>query len=367
MRKSGGRALLVMGLFMVADFQASDAAEQLIKEFVDLIQERGTAEWVDAYGRPVGYTFYLDIPNEDQYWPGNPGYSRQIFFLSPITKDLLKIYIPYYYRDSNGHFIDHCDSMELNLLASETSFLHKDSTFFPDYLKIQTVQETIQAGDQNITLEGGNNLNKVLLSPSGRFIGGIRHLENAAPPDYITSFWEIPSLWDAKDGTLILTASSMGLPEEKYTPLDIEWGWFSYAFEVRFSPDERFFWVRGERYIGPQDSGKYEDAYDVSQHEYRLFLRAFLLDTVNHVVRVSDKDVAFTSDSRYYVTELDGFPALVESPTGIILRRYDTGKRMISAAFSPDNQKLYIGCEDNQIHVFDSHLPSHAAGWEVYP
>ena len=57
-----GRALTVMALFMVTGFQASDAAEQLIKEFVDLIQERGTAEWVDAYGRPVG----LEGPDSDR-------------------------------------------------------------------------------------------------------------------------------------------------------------------------------------------------------------------------------------------------------------------------------------------------------------
>ncbi|MFB3785395.1 MAG: hypothetical protein ACE15F_03405 [bacterium] len=49
-----GRALTGMALLMVTGFQASDAAEPLIKEFVDLIQEYGTAEWVDAYGRPVG-------------------------------------------------------------------------------------------------------------------------------------------------------------------------------------------------------------------------------------------------------------------------------------------------------------------------
>ncbi|HOL95945.1 MAG TPA: hypothetical protein PLH79_16470, partial [bacterium] len=51
-----------MALFMAAGFQASNADEQLIKEFVDLIQERGTAEWVDAYGRPVG----LEGPDTDR-------------------------------------------------------------------------------------------------------------------------------------------------------------------------------------------------------------------------------------------------------------------------------------------------------------
>jgi len=62
MRKFGGRACVWMALFMVAGFQISDAAEPLIKEFVDLIQERGTAEWVDAYGRPVG----LEGPDSDR-------------------------------------------------------------------------------------------------------------------------------------------------------------------------------------------------------------------------------------------------------------------------------------------------------------
>ncbi len=313
------------------------------------------------------YTFDLDIPNEDDYWPGNPGYSRQIFFLRPYTNDLLKIYIPYYYRDTNGYFIDHYDSIDLNLNTCEPIFQHQDSNFFHDYLKIQTVHDTIQIGDQIITLKGGNNLNKIIISPSGRFVGGIRHLENATPPDYITSDWEIPTLWNAEDGRLIFTASSMGLPEERFALLDTEWGWFSYTFEIRFSPDERFFWVRGERYIWPQDSRKYEDAYDVSPHEFRLFLRVFLLDTASNRIQNADKDVAFTSDSQYYVTEMYDLPTLVDARTGAILRRYDPGKRMISATFSTDNQKLYIGCEDNRIYVFDSHLPSHAAGWEVYP
>ncbi|NPU96899.1 MAG: hypothetical protein HPY51_06750, partial [Candidatus Omnitrophica bacterium] len=62
MGKFIGRALTVMALFMVTGFQVSNAAEQLIKEFVDLIQERGTAEWVDAYGRPVG----LEGPDSDR-------------------------------------------------------------------------------------------------------------------------------------------------------------------------------------------------------------------------------------------------------------------------------------------------------------
>ncbi|MFB3789304.1 MAG: hypothetical protein ACE15F_23340 [bacterium] len=40
---------------------------------------------------------------------------------------------------------------------------------------------------------------------------------------------------------------------------------------------------------------------------------------------------------------------------------------MISAAFSPDNPRLSIAGANSKIYVFDSHLPSRAAGWEVYP
>ena len=71
MRKFGGMVCVWMALFMVTGFQVSDAAEQLIKEFVDLIQERGTAEWVDACERPVG----LEIIKADQAGDGVHDYS----------------------------------------------------------------------------------------------------------------------------------------------------------------------------------------------------------------------------------------------------------------------------------------------------
>ncbi len=83
----------------------------------------------------------------------------------------------------------------------------------------------------------------------------------------------------------------------------------------------------------------------------------------------AERDVAFTSDERWLVTERDGVPTLVDAETGADLQRYDIGEKniMTAACFSPDDQKLYIAGIDRKIYVFDSHLPSNAAGWEVYP
>jgi len=74
----------------------------------------------------------------------------------------------------------------------------------------------------------------------------------------------------------------------------------------------------------------------------------------------ANRDVAFTSDSRYYVTELDGLPSLVDANTRETIHRYDPGHTMTSCAFSEDEQKLYIACEDLQIYEFDSGLPQTA-------
>ncbi|MFB3788991.1 MAG: hypothetical protein ACE15F_21740, partial [bacterium] len=83
----------------------------------------------------------------------------------------------------------------------------------------------------------------------------------------------------------------------------------------------------------------------------------------------AEQDVAFATDERWQVTERDGMPTLVDAETGANLQRYDIGETniMTAACFSPDDRQLYIAGIDRKIYVFDSHLPSHAPGWEVYP
>jgi len=128
-----------------------------------------------------------------------------------------------------------------------------------------------------------------------------------------------------------------------------------------------------EFYFSPQGSflaGRYCDDIDNGKEQIPRWIRgprSILVNTTTHEKIASSKDVAFTSDDEYFVTERDGVPTLVHARTDTNILRYAMESPMISAAFSPDNQRLYIAGANSKIYVFDSHLPSHAAGWEVYP
>ncbi len=81
------------------------------------------------------------------------------------------------------------------------------------------------------------------------------------------------------------------------------------------------------------------------------------------------KDVAFTSDERFLVTERNDVPTLVETDVNREIQTYDINEETMTAAtFSPDEEKLYIATRQRNIYVFNSNLPqAEAANWEVYP
>lgn len=87
-----------------------------------------------------------------------------------------------------------------------------------------------------------------------------------------------------------------------------------------------------------------------------------------------DADVAFTSDSSFFVTLRDGYPSLVSVNSNRVLQRYDIGDTyMLAATFSNDDQTLYIATvkhnptADGTVYVFPSQLPTSSAEcWEVY-
>ncbi len=110
--------------------------------------------------------------------------------------------------------------------------------------------------------------------------------------------------------------------------------------------------------------------YDMIHLDEKKWVRGpktLLIDLSHPRKLTSNRDVAFTSDDEYFVTERDGVPTLVHARSDTNILRYTMESPMISAAFSPDNQRLYIAGANSQIYVFDSHLPSNSAGWEVYP
>ncbi len=155
-------------------------------------------------------------------------------------------------------------------------------------------------------------------------------------------------IWDANSGKKLQIISTPLSTSE--APCEIE---------IRFSNFNRFLLAR---YAWNFESNEKIDDY----HYEHL---CYLLNTDTLELWPAHGDVAFTSDERWLVTERDGMPTLVDAETGADLQRYDIGEKniMTAACFSPDDQKLYIAGIDRKIYVFDSHLPSHAAGWEVYP
>ncbi len=94
-----------------------------------------------------------------------------------------------------------------------------------------------------------------------------------------------------------------------------------------------------------------------------------MIETGTFQYRKVGRDVAFTSDGRFFVTERDGMPSLVETRLDYVWNRYDLeGGQMTAATFSPDDEKLYIATSDYRIFEFNSELPeSGTEVWEVYP
>ena len=129
--------------------------------------------------------------------------------------------------------------------------------------------------------------------------------------------------------------------------------------EIRFSPSDRFLIARYAE--------NHEATDRITEQHYEHL--CYLLNTDTLELWPAHGDVAFTSDERWLVTERDGVPTLVDAETGNSIQRYDIGETniMTAACFSPDDRQLYIAGIDRKIYVFDSHLPSRAAGWEVYP
>ena len=80
-----------------------------------------------------------------------------------------------------------------------------------------------------------------------------------------------------------------------------------------------------------------------------------------------NKDVAFTKDDQFLVTEWKGVPTLFHtSMLGWPLEQYPVPSFMTACTFSPDDKQVYIACEDNKIYVFNVNLSASTATWELY-
>ncbi|RJP30994.1 MAG: hypothetical protein C4527_08640 [Candidatus Omnitrophota bacterium] len=192
-------------------------------------------------------------------------------------------------------------------------------------------------------------LRRVIISPAKDKFGGTVDFK------YITyikrkmhNFYTI-TIWNATTEELIFQFDPQ--LERKSTMADLG----NRSFEVQFSPRGRFFYARGLN----------------APHAIDSFIPPLLTDMVNvETLEIWDvsKDVAFSSDERFFVTERNGKPTLVDAYRNEELQTYDIGEEeMTAATFAPDDERLYVATSANNIHVFASRLP--AAGideWELY-
>ena len=62
----------------------------------------------------------------------------------------------------------------------------------------------------------------------------------------------------------------------------------------------------------------------------------------------AERDVAFTSDERWLVTERDGMPTLVDAETGANLQRYDIGALFCQRQSNPHAQAAVAAGDDGE-------------------
>ncbi len=185
------------------------------------------------------------------------------------------------------------------------------------------------------------------LSPEKQCIIGIT-METGSAQQHYSSFSLNIHLWNSETGAEIV---------EMRHQIGADY------YEIYFSPKGEYLLCR---YPFPP---RYYP-YDIIRLDEEIWVRGpktLLIDLSYPRKLISNRDVAFTSDDEYFVTERDGVPTLVHARTDTNILRYAMESPMISAAFSPDNQRLYIAGANSKIYVFDSHLPSRTPGWEVYP
>ncbi len=204
----------------------------------------------------------------------------------------------------------------------------------------------LEIPDSSMTLE------RPVLSPNRQWIGGTLKIATNYELLYGTGQirWYKISLWNSETGELIF----VGEPELQPSLQPVDLG--TQSLQVKFSPDSDFLIIRGLR----------------STHGLGLEDPLLLVDMINTYTfkfLYADKDVAFTSDSRFFVTEREGKPALVDAQWDHVWQWYDTGEDIMTAAtFSPDDERLYIATSANNIYVFESRLPAACVkDWEVYP
>ncbi|MFB3789366.1 MAG: hypothetical protein ACE15F_23650 [bacterium] len=252
----------------------------------------------------------------------------QKIFGNPILRwDLQsRIFVIEKWNQWNG-LVHDASSVEIN---GQKIFL--ENAYWTNYEEINDVDENEQ-------------LVEACLSPEKQYIIGITKYTGSAQ-QHFSSFSLKMHFWNSKTGAEMV---------EMRHQIGADY------YEIYFSPKGKYLLCR---YPFPPFYPN-----DIIYLDEEIWVRGpkTLLIDLSHLRKlISNRDVAFTSDDEYFVTERDGVPTLVHARTDTNILRYAMESPMISAAFSPDNQRLYIAGANSKIYVFDSHLPSRAAGWELF-
>ena len=189
------------------------------------------------------------------------------------------------------------------------------------------------------------HLDKAHLSPNKQRIGGLVHYAIVSLEGGENE-WYIMALWDSITGKTLYREIP---PSPDYVPSDGPGlSIHPLSLELNFSPDGRFYFFRQgfvERPWGVLPSLK-------------------LLDTETLTLWEADRDVAFSSDMRYLVTERDGLPSLVNIESNTIIHQYQVESPMSACCFSTDDSQVYITTIINELHIFDTGIESSATNWE---
>ncbi len=191
------------------------------------------------------------------------------------------------------------------------------------------------------------HLDKAYLSPNEQRIGGLV-LYSIASPEDLENEWFIMALWDSITGKTLYREipSSPGYVPSDGPRLSIH----PLSLELNFSPDGRFYFFR---------QGFFENPWGILPS-------LKLLDTKTLTLWEADRDVAFSSDMRYLVTEREGLPSLVDIESNTIIHQYQVESPMSACCFSQDDSQVYIATALNKLYIFESGLQSSAPCWEVY-
>ncbi len=255
---------------------------------------------------------------------------------------------------------------EQKVLSSETDRLFllmgesKEDTNIEEILRVSNVEhnaDSIFIDDEKILLENsyayaqsqggeydeyGFYLKDTFLSPSKIILGGLIGYYDTQIDGTILG------LWNPHDGKAIYRE----IPVEPFPFLGSSEIYnmrvCPRTIELDFSIDERFFFIR-------EFHGWYDEIPIPSVK---------LLDCDTSQLWDADKDVAFSSDMRYLVTERDGLPSLVDIESNTIIHQYQVEYPMTACCFSPDESQVYITTIINELHIFDTGIESNATNWE---